>query len=39
MQDVVSHYSRERRRAQGVEAQIRVGVNSGDVVGRSSHDF
>ena len=35
MQEVVRHYSDELRRAQGVEVQIRVGVNSGDVVVRS----
>jgi hypothetical protein len=35
MQDAVRHYSDELRRAQGVEMQIRVGVNSGDVVVRS----
>src|SRR4030095_13988137 len=32
MQDVVRRYSEELRRAQGVEVQIRVGLNSGDVV-------
>src|SRR5215831_6064712 len=35
MQDAVRHYSDELRRTQGVEVQIRVGVNSGDVVVRS----
>src|SRR5713101_6476683 len=35
MQDVVRRYSDELRRGQGVEVQIRVGVNSGDVVVRS----
>ncbi len=35
MQDGVRRYSEELRRAQGVEVQIRVGVNSGDVVVRS----
>ena len=35
MQDSVRRYSDELRRAQGVEVQIRVGVNSGDVVVRS----
>src|SRR5713226_8805860 len=35
MQDVVRRYSDELRHAQGVEVQIRVGVNSGDVVVRS----
>jgi class 3 adenylate cyclase/tetratricopeptide (TPR) repeat protein len=35
MQDVVRRYSEELRRAQGVEVQIRVGVNSGEVVVRS----
>ena len=35
MQDAVRRYSEELRRAQGVEVQIRVGINSGDVVVRS----
>ena len=35
MQDAVRRYSEELRRGQGVEVQIRVGVNSGDVVVRS----
>ncbi len=35
MQDGVRRYSDELRRGQGVEVQIRVGVNSGDVVVRS----
>jgi class 3 adenylate cyclase/tetratricopeptide (TPR) repeat protein len=35
MLDVVRRYSGDLRRAQGVEVQIRVGVNSGDVVVRS----
>src|SRR5437016_8146457 len=35
MQDAVRRYSDELRRAQGVEVQIRVGLNSGDVVVRS----
>jgi class 3 adenylate cyclase/tetratricopeptide (TPR) repeat protein len=35
MQDVVRRYSDELRRAQGVEVQIRVGLNSGEVVVRS----
>src|SRR5262249_2277207 len=35
MQDTVRRYSDELRRAQGAEVQIRVGVNSGDVVVRS----
>jgi class 3 adenylate cyclase/tetratricopeptide (TPR) repeat protein len=35
MQDVVRRYSEELRRAQGVEVQIRVGLNSGEVVVRS----
>ena len=35
MQDTVRRYSEELRRAQGVEVQIRVGLNSGDVVVRS----
>src|SRR5262245_39569326 len=34
MQDGVRRYSDELRRAQGVEMQIRVGLNSGDVVVR-----
>jgi class 3 adenylate cyclase len=35
MQDAVRRYSDELRRAQGMEVQIRVGLNSGDVVVRS----
>jgi len=35
MQDSVRRYSDDLRRAQGVEVQIRVGLNSGDVVVRS----
>src|SRR5215831_8750131 len=35
MQDAVRRYSNELRRAQGVEVQIRVGLNSGEVVVRS----
>jgi class 3 adenylate cyclase/tetratricopeptide (TPR) repeat protein len=35
MQDEVRRYSDELRRAQGVEVQIRVGLNSGQVVVRS----
>src|SRR5712691_3703656 len=35
MQEIVRRYSDELRRAQGVEVQIRVGVNSGEVVVRS----
>ena len=35
MQEAVRRYSDELRRAQGVEVQIRVGLNSGDVVVRS----
>ena len=35
MQEAVRRYSDELRRAQGVEMQIRVGINSGDVVVRS----
>src|SRR5207244_9809789 len=35
MQEVVRRYSDELRHAQGVEVQIRVGVNSGEVVVRS----
>jgi class 3 adenylate cyclase/tetratricopeptide (TPR) repeat protein len=35
MQDTVRRYSDELRRAQGVEVQIRVGLNSGEVVVRS----
>jgi len=35
MLDAVRRYSDEPRRAQGVEVQIRIGLNSGDVVVRS----
>jgi class 3 adenylate cyclase len=35
MQEVVRSYSHELRRAHGVEVQIRIGINSGDVVVRS----
>ena len=35
MQEAVRRYSDELRRAQGVEVQIRVGLNSGEVVVRS----
>ena len=35
MQEAVRGYSEELRRTQGVEVQIRVGLNSGDVVVRS----
>jgi class 3 adenylate cyclase len=35
MQEGVRRYADELRRAQGVEVQIRVGLNSGDVVVRS----
>src|SRR5262249_35857237 len=35
MQEAIKHYSDELRRAQGVEVQIRIGINSGDVVVRS----
>jgi hypothetical protein len=35
IQDAVRRYSDELRRTQGVEVQVRVGVNSGDVVVRS----
>jgi class 3 adenylate cyclase/tetratricopeptide (TPR) repeat protein len=35
MQEVVRRHSNELRRGHGVEVQIRVGVNSGDVVVRS----
>src|SRR5262249_51937237 len=35
MQDAVSRYAEELRRTHGVDVQIRVGVNSGDVVVRS----
>jgi class 3 adenylate cyclase/tetratricopeptide (TPR) repeat protein len=35
MQDAVHRYSDELRRGQGVEVQIRVGLNSGEVVVRS----
>jgi class 3 adenylate cyclase/tetratricopeptide (TPR) repeat protein len=35
MQDAVRRYSDELRRMQGMEVQIRVGINSGDVVVRA----
>ncbi len=35
LQDVVKRYSDTLRRAQGVEVQVRIGLNSGDVVVRS----
>jgi class 3 adenylate cyclase len=35
MQEVVRQYSDELRRSQGAEVQIRVGINSGEVVVRS----
>src|SRR5262245_60307311 len=35
MQEAIRRYSHELRRAQGVEVQIRIGINSGDVVVRS----
>jgi AAA ATPase domain/Adenylate and Guanylate cyclase catalytic domain len=35
MQDTVRRYSEELRRAQGVEVQIRVGLNSSDVLVRT----
>ncbi|HKZ05118.1 MAG TPA: adenylate/guanylate cyclase domain-containing protein [Methylomirabilota bacterium] len=35
MQEVVHRYSGDLRRAQGVEVQIRIGLNSGEVVVRS----
>jgi class 3 adenylate cyclase/tetratricopeptide (TPR) repeat protein len=35
MQEAVRRYSDELRRAQGIEARIRIGINSGDVVVRS----
>jgi hypothetical protein len=35
MQEVVRRYSHELRRTQGAEVQIRVGINSGEVVVRS----
>jgi class 3 adenylate cyclase/tetratricopeptide (TPR) repeat protein len=35
MQDVVRRYSEDLRREQGLEVQIRVGLNSGEVVVRS----
>ena len=35
MHDVMRRYTEELRRTQGVEVQIRVGINSGDVVVRS----
>src|SRR5262249_59112637 len=35
MQDSVKKYAEESRRSDGVEVQLRVGVNSGEVVVRS----
>src|SRR5205823_9120729 len=35
MQDVIRRYSEEVRRGHGLEAQIRVGLNSGEVVVRA----
>src|SRR5262245_63777796 len=35
MQEAVRRYSDELRRAQGMEVQVRVGLNSGEVVVRS----
>ncbi len=35
MQDTIRRYTDEMRRSQGIEVQIRVGLNSGDVVVRS----
>src|SRR3970282_821988 len=35
MQDAIRRYTDELRRAQGLEVQIRVGLNSGEVVVRS----
>src|SRR5262245_51438636 len=35
MQDAIRHYTDEMRRTHGIEIQIRVGINSGDVVVRS----
>jgi class 3 adenylate cyclase/tetratricopeptide (TPR) repeat protein len=35
MQDAIRRYAEEVRRAHGVEVQIRIGLNSGDVVVRS----
>src|SRR5262245_1177807 len=35
MQEAVRHYSDDLRRAKGIEVQIRVGVNSGEVVVRA----
>jgi predicted ATPase/class 3 adenylate cyclase len=35
MQETVGRYAEELRRGQGIEAQIRVGLNSGEVVVRS----
>ena len=35
MQDAIRQYTEELRRSQGIEVQIRVGLNSGDVVVRS----
>src|SRR6266850_1925599 len=35
MQDTLKHYTEDTRRSHGVEVQIRVGLNSGDVVVRA----
>ena len=35
MQEAMRRYSEEVRRAQGIEVQIRVGLNSGEVVVRA----
>ena len=35
MHEAIGRYTEELRRAQGIEVQIRVGINSGDVVVRS----
>ncbi|MFQ5896796.1 MAG: AAA family ATPase [Candidatus Methylomirabilia bacterium] len=35
MQEAIRHYTEDVRRAQGIEVQIRVGLNSGEVVVRS----
>jgi class 3 adenylate cyclase/tetratricopeptide (TPR) repeat protein len=35
MHEAIARYTEELRRAQGIEVQIRVGINSGDVVVRS----
>ena len=35
MQDAIGRYAEELRRGQGLDVQIRVGLNSGEVVVRS----